>query len=230
MSMPIPQGIEVLVKKASIDPAFKTSLLEGRAAAADEIGLLLEPAEAMILAVTPREQLETVIARATVPQEHRRAFLGHAAAAMLAALGVVACGDDVAAEDVKKKPEEGNVKKLEEYPSDELIEKRISEILSKQFNVPKKDLKKETSFVKDLHATETQIADLKKLLEKEFKLTLPEKQFKSIPTVGVMINIVKWENNKRKPVQIRGIRPDRVMPAPGGMAPDRPPPGNAAPK
>ncbi|MGA2066034.1 MAG: hypothetical protein ABSG86_13760 [Thermoguttaceae bacterium] len=93
----IPRGIEVLVKKAAVDAAFKERLLGLRAAAAGEIGLRLAPAEAMMLAIAPAEQLEAVIARTAVPQEHRRAFLGQAAAAMLATLGVavgVGCGPE----------------------------------------------------------------------------------------------------------------------------------------
>ena len=64
------------------------------AAAADMLGLRLEPAEALMLAAAPADQLEAVIARTTVPQEHRRVFLGQAAAAMLAAVGVAtaSCG------------------------------------------------------------------------------------------------------------------------------------------
>ena len=62
--------------------------------AAETIGLVLEPAEAMMLAAAPAEQLATVIARTTVPLEHRRVFLGHAAAAMLATLALMttSCG------------------------------------------------------------------------------------------------------------------------------------------
>ena len=86
----IPRGIEVLVKKAAVDADFKTLLLERRAAAAEEIGLQLEPAEALMLAAAPREQLEAVIAQTSVPEEHRRVFLGKAAAAMLAVLGAAA--------------------------------------------------------------------------------------------------------------------------------------------
>jgi hypothetical protein len=85
----IPRGIEVLVKKASVDPAFKELLLAKRADAAAEIGLKLDPAEALMLAAAPAEQLQAIIAQTSVPQEHRRAFLGQAAATMLAALGVV---------------------------------------------------------------------------------------------------------------------------------------------
>jgi hypothetical protein len=88
MSEPIPQGIEVLVKKASVDPLFRALLLDRPEAAVAEIGLELGPAEAMMLRSVPREQLAAVIARTSVPEEHRRTFLGQAAAAMLAALGI----------------------------------------------------------------------------------------------------------------------------------------------
>lgn len=88
----IPRGIEVLLKKAAVDPAFRELLLADRVAAAEQIGLVLESAEAAMLAVAPREHLEAIIARTSVPQEQRRAFLGQAAAAMLAAMGVITSG------------------------------------------------------------------------------------------------------------------------------------------
>jgi hypothetical protein len=85
---PIPRGIEVLVKKAAVDPEFKRLLIEQRSAAAKEIGLVLEPAEAMMLAAAPAAQLEAIITQTTVSPSVRSAFLGRAAAVMLAALGV----------------------------------------------------------------------------------------------------------------------------------------------
>jgi len=88
----IPRGIEILVKKASIDPDFRQLLLAKRAEAADEIGLKLDPAETMMLAAVPAGQLETIIAQTSVPQEHRRAFLGKAAAAMLVPIALTAAG------------------------------------------------------------------------------------------------------------------------------------------
>lgn len=90
----IPRGIEILVKKAAVDSEFKQLLLSKRAEAADEIGLKLDPAEAMMLRAAPAEQLEAVVDRTVVPREHRRAFLGKAAAAMLAALGLGQAGCD----------------------------------------------------------------------------------------------------------------------------------------
>jgi hypothetical protein len=62
----VPRGIEVLVKKAAVDPAFRELLLARRAEAASEIGLALEPAEAAMLDAIPAAQLEAIIARTTV--------------------------------------------------------------------------------------------------------------------------------------------------------------------
>ncbi len=93
---PIPRGLEVLIKKAAVDPDFRQLLLEQRAAAARQIDLSLEPAESLMLNNVPREQLERTIDRTTVKPEHRAAFLGKAAAAMLVAVGfagLVGCGE-----------------------------------------------------------------------------------------------------------------------------------------
>jgi hypothetical protein len=88
----VPRGIEVLIKKASVDPEFRALLLDRRADAASEIGLKLDPAERLMLAAVPSGQLETIIGQTTVPEEHRRVFLGRIAAAMLAAVGLTAVG------------------------------------------------------------------------------------------------------------------------------------------
>lgn len=85
-----PRGLEVLLKKAAIDGDFRLLLIERRDAAAEAIGLSLTPAELAMLRAMPRAQLEAIIARTEVPDASRRAFLGQAAAAMLAALGAVA--------------------------------------------------------------------------------------------------------------------------------------------
>jgi hypothetical protein len=82
----IPRGIEVLIKKASVDPEFRTILLETRAEAAAEIDLELSATEATMLNAIPASQIEKIIENAKVPDEHRRVFLGKVAAAMLAVL------------------------------------------------------------------------------------------------------------------------------------------------
>jgi len=89
----IPRGIEVLVKKAAVDPAFKKTLLAKRGRAAADIALNLSPAEAAMLDAVPLPQLEAIVANMKVDAKLRPAFLGYAAGAMLAALStaILAC-------------------------------------------------------------------------------------------------------------------------------------------
>jgi hypothetical protein len=82
----IPLGVEVLVKKAAVDPAFKKLLLEKRAGAAEAIALTLSAAEAAMLEAVPEAQLRAIVANTKVSPNLRPAFLGYAAGAMLAAL------------------------------------------------------------------------------------------------------------------------------------------------
>ncbi|HEY3323430.1 MAG TPA: hypothetical protein VGP72_23450 [Planctomycetota bacterium] len=88
----VPRGIEILIKKASVDPDFKRRLLESRAEAAGVIGLKLEPSEALMLGAVPAAQLEAIIGGTKVSELERSAFLGAAAALMLAAL--TGCGQE----------------------------------------------------------------------------------------------------------------------------------------
>lgn len=98
----IPRGVEVLVKKASVDPTFRKILLEKRAGAAEAIALKLEPAEAAVLDAVPEAQLRGIIGRTKVSPRMRPAFLGYAAGAMLAAVGAAAYADE--AEDRMMRP------------------------------------------------------------------------------------------------------------------------------
>jgi hypothetical protein len=88
----VPRGIEVLVKKAAVDPAFRELLLEQRGAAAAAIELALDPAERAMLNAIPRAQLVQIVGQTVVPLEQRRVFLGRIAAAMLAVLGAGLAG------------------------------------------------------------------------------------------------------------------------------------------
>ena len=89
----IPRGIEVLVKKASVDPAFKGLLLRERSEAAKEIGLELEPSEVAMINAVPEPQLESIISKTIVFAKQRKAFLGKVAALMIVALGASALSD-----------------------------------------------------------------------------------------------------------------------------------------
>ncbi len=88
----IPRGIEVLIKKASVDEEFRAILLARRTDAAREIALQLADAEKAMLGSIPAAQLEAIISRTKVKPQNRRVFLGKVAAAMLAAVGVGAAG------------------------------------------------------------------------------------------------------------------------------------------
>ncbi|KPK38479.1 MAG: hypothetical protein AMJ65_12860 [Phycisphaerae bacterium SG8_4] len=82
----IPRGVEVLVKKASIDPEFRRLLLEKRGEAARQIDLELTDAERNMLSSIPAEQLDKIIANTNVKPEHRAVFLDGVGKLMLAAL------------------------------------------------------------------------------------------------------------------------------------------------
>ena len=82
----IPRGIEVLVKKASVDKEFCKILLEKRAEAAVGIDLDLSEEEKAILRSIPKEQLEKIILETKVRPENKSIFLGNVGKIMLAAV------------------------------------------------------------------------------------------------------------------------------------------------
>ncbi|MGL6194146.1 MAG: hypothetical protein ACRC2T_04920, partial [Thermoguttaceae bacterium] len=69
---PLPRGIEVLLKKASVDSVFRQLLLENPVKAATSICLELNPVEQAMLQSIPGKQLETVIKQTVVPEPQRR--------------------------------------------------------------------------------------------------------------------------------------------------------------
>jgi hypothetical protein len=84
----IPRGVEVLLKKASVDSAFKELLFRERANAALEISLELAPAEKAMISSISEKQLEMIIASTEVDPNHKAVFMGKVAASMLLLLGV----------------------------------------------------------------------------------------------------------------------------------------------
>jgi len=82
----VPKGIEILVKKASVDATFKDALLKLRSKAAELIELTLETSEEMMLNTIPQKLLEGIISKTKVHSKIKKAFLGSTAAVMLAAL------------------------------------------------------------------------------------------------------------------------------------------------
>ena len=222
----IPQGIEVLVKKAAVDAEFRALLLERRAAAAELISLALEPAEALMLTAVPAAQLEAIIDRTDVPLEHRRAFLGQAAAAMLAALGAMGATAEAATKimpapgGIAPGPTRGIQPDPPPPPPQKTVDERVIEIVARQFNTETKKLELDTAFVKDLKATASHMVKLKAAVEKEFKIQIARDAFKKAENIRGLIDAVKEAQQPKKPVP---QPPDR-LPAVGGSRPDSPPP------
>lgn len=89
----IPRGVEVLVKKASVDAEFRQILLEKRGEAAQEIALELTEAEKNMLSSISAEQLEKIVENTKVEPEHQAIFLGNVGKLMLAVvISVVVIG------------------------------------------------------------------------------------------------------------------------------------------
>jgi acyl carrier protein len=248
----IPRGIEVLVKKAAVDAEFKASLLLRRAAAAQQIGLTLEPAEAMMLAVAPAEQLEAIIARTSVPREHRRAFLGQAAAAMLAALVAAAPriaeaqgarpGEDLPDGGIRPDPDlpaggvrpdlpEGGIRPtLPDKPpaaKPRTVEQRVIAVIAKQMKLNAQDLGPKEWLAIDLDADPSGLALQRKALEKEFQLKIPADAFKKLRNVGGAVHYLQEAVDKReREERLRKLlAPGKDQPLSsgrGGMRPDQP--------
>jgi acyl carrier protein len=232
MSQPIPQGIEVLVKKASVDPAFRALLLDRPEAAVGQIGLELGPAEAMMLRSVPREQLAAVIARTTVPEEHRRAFLGQAAAAMLGALGMMGC-TVAAAQQILQAP--GGVAPDRPVPNPIMppadtntppptpkeIRERVAKVLVAQLRVAKADVTPEKSLANDLGATSSKLIRVRAALGREFKVKITAESFKKVRTVGDTVEYV--QKALQAPATTTPVHgPGTPPPVAGGVRPDTP--------
>ena len=81
-----PRGIEILLKKASVDEDFAKVLLESPEEAARLISLDLQDSERRILVNTPRGTLQTMIRHTTVKRHQLSAFKTLSASLMLAAI------------------------------------------------------------------------------------------------------------------------------------------------
>lgn len=182
----IPLGVEVLVKKAAVDPAFRALLLERRAEAAAEIALGLQPAEAAMLAAVPRAQLEAIIDQTTVPQEHRRAFLGKAAAAMLAALGAMtpaaAAGGSFGGSGFG-----GARADFPQPPPLTPVEAKVRDIIAKAINRDSAQIDRGSRLKNDLALTPQQSAAIREALGEAFGVAPSAGTLMQLTTVGDVV-------------------------------------------
>jgi len=211
----IPRGIEVLVKKAAVDAEFKQLLLAKRAEAAEAIGLELSSAEKSMLSAVSAVQLEQIIERTIVPEEHRRAFLGKAAVAMLAAVSAISStlpgaetppptrgitpdkpGTFGISPGIAPKPGEAVF-----GPPEVQIEQKIMELLARRYRIDASKITRDMSFVADLKADAVDIVGMRRQFERQFGIVLPAKQWASVKTVGEAIDQVQQAVRQRNATQ-----------------------------
>ena len=79
--IPVPMGIERVLRKAAVNEDFRHKLLEDRAAALEASGLALTPSERAILLGAPEDQLASMIEQIAPADPTRRSLLRRLAAA-----------------------------------------------------------------------------------------------------------------------------------------------------
>jgi hypothetical protein len=84
---PVPTGIQRLLRLASVDEAFGRELLARRGGIANVAKVELTPSESAILAAIPAAQLEAMIGSLPPPADDRRSFLRQTAATAVMLLG-----------------------------------------------------------------------------------------------------------------------------------------------
>jgi len=82
----IPRGIEILIKKASVDKSFEKKLIKFRSKAAKELELDLTETEKQIIDTIPVNMLKNAIKNINIPDSQKSQFKGKVAAAMLSAI------------------------------------------------------------------------------------------------------------------------------------------------
>ena len=71
------------------------------------------------------------------------------------------------------------------------VEEKVVAIVSEQLNIPKEDIKLESSFVDDLKADSLDVVELVMEFEDEFGITIPDEDYEKIKTVGDAIKYIQ---------------------------------------
>jgi len=216
---PIPRGVEVLVKKAAVDSDFKPLLLTERSRAAEVIGLELQPSEAGMLDSVPTPMLEAIIAQTKVPAEHRRAFLGRAAAAMLAAVGAAGTAYGASGLGAGRSKMGGfgggggimpdappasrgimadrpvssqpAIQPVRRNDVDQKLVGGVLSIISKTLDVPTEQIKDRDALDGKLGADKEQREAIRLAIAKRFQIDLPEDTFRRMRDVGAIYTYVE---------------------------------------
>jgi len=69
-------------------------------------------------------------------------------------------------------------------------EEKVCNIVSEQLDVPRDEVKRESSFVEDLKADSLDIVEMVMEFEEQFEITIPDDDYDKIQTVGDAIDYI----------------------------------------
>ncbi len=72
-----------------------------------------------------------------------------------------------------------------------MIEEKVFDIISEQFDVDKAELSLSTDLVKDLHADSLDLVELIMAFEDEFDLTIPDEAALTVKTLGDAVEYLR---------------------------------------
>ena len=228
----IPRGIEILLKKAAVDEAFRDMLLHDPKQAVASIELELEPIEQAMLQAFPKEQLAVIINRTEVPWEQRRAFLGTAAATMLAIL----TGTQTASAQMRRRPDvtdgiRPDIPQRIPEPHPRNIPEEVKKLVAETTKVPIEKVQPVTQ----INLNDRELEAFRRVIYRDFDVLMPIRTLKTLNTLKLLTDFivesrdglpvtslrqsqvaireeerVAWE--RRMGVFSVGIRPDVPMP------------------
>ena len=78
------------------------------------------------------------------------------------------------------------------------VEEKVIAIVSEQLNIPKEDIKLESSFVDDLKADSLDVVELVMRFEEEFEIEIPDEDAEKITTVGEAVGYIESHGKGKK--------------------------------
>lgn len=69
-------------------------------------------------------------------------------------------------------------------------EDKVCNIVSEQLDVPREEVKRESSFVEDLKADSLDIVEMVMEFEEQFEITIPDDDYDKIQTVGDAVDYI----------------------------------------
>ena len=132
---PAGPGIEMLIKRAAVDPAFRTELLAARSNAAKDAAVQLSYSEQQVLDTYPEDWLKKIIDSTRVPDCERRAFLGKAAAVVATTISAGLAQEAAGAEN---QPAKDTPQDPAAAPAEDPMLTELKEIESRLENIRKK--------------------------------------------------------------------------------------------